>query len=139
MQIVSPEPGSYLSGPTQLKAGVEPAASVTAVAFFVDGRQVCEVAQPPFECEWDAGRDVAAHQVRLVVTPLTGQRIVRTLRTKALRFADKVDVDAVQVTVTVTDDDGRFVAGLPRSAFRSSRTASRRRSATSRPRTCRSS
>jgi Ca-activated chloride channel family protein len=29
-----------------------------------------------------------------------------------------VDVDAVQVTITVSDENGRFVGGLPRSAFR---------------------
>ena len=74
VQIVSPEPGSYLSGPTQLKAGVEPPPASPAVTFFVDGRQVCEMVQPPFECEWDAGPDVTEHQVRLVVTPLTGPR-----------------------------------------------------------------
>jgi VWFA-related protein len=118
VQIVSPEPGSFLSGPTQLKAGVEPAASVTGVVFFIDGRQVCEMVQPPFDCDWDAGPDVTERQVRLVVTPLTGQRIIRTLRTSALQFDDKVDVDAVQVTVTVSGDDGRFVAGIPRSAFK---------------------
>jgi VWFA-related protein len=56
--------------------------------------------------------------VRLVVTPLSGPRVVRTLRTKALQFDDRVDVDAVQVTVTVSDEDGRFVAGIPRASFK---------------------
>ena len=116
--IVFPEPGSFVSGATQLKAGVEPADAVTGVTFFVDGRQVCDMPQPPFECDWDAGPDVTEHQVRLVVTPLAGPRIIRTLRTKALHFDDRVDVDAVQVTVTVSDEAGRFVAGLPRSAFK---------------------
>jgi VWFA-related protein len=46
-----------------------------------------------------------------------GGRIVRTMRTKGLSYADRVEVDAVQVTVTVTDDHGKFVAGLPRTAF----------------------
>jgi Ca-activated chloride channel family protein len=118
VQILSPEPGSLLSGPTRLRAGVEPPAAASGVAFFIDGRQVCEVVQPPFECDWDAGPDVVEHQIRLVVTPVAGNRIIRTLRTKALQFDDKVDVDAVQVTVTVSDDDGRFVAGIPRSAFK---------------------
>ena len=43
---------------------------------------------------------------------------MRTVRTKGLQFAEKVDVDAVQVTVTVTDEAGQFVPDLPRSAFR---------------------
>jgi Ca-activated chloride channel family protein len=48
-----------------------------------------------------------------------GGRVFRTVRTKGLSFADVVDVDAGQVTVTVTDQEsGQYVSGLPRSAFR---------------------
>jgi Ca-activated chloride channel homolog len=47
-----------------------------------------------------------------------GRRIAKTLRTKAVSYAETVDVDLVQVTATVTDGKGRFVRGLPRSAFR---------------------
>jgi VWFA-related protein len=118
VRILSPEPGEFLSGPTLLQAGAEPASSVASVTFFIDGRQVCEMTAPPFECDWNAGPDVTERQVRLVVTPVSGQRVIRVLRTKALLFDDKVDVDAIQVTVTVIDGDGRFVAGLPRSAFK---------------------
>ena len=35
-----------------------------------------------------------------------------------MTFADKVNVEVVQVTVTVTDDSGHFVGGIPRSAFK---------------------
>jgi Ca-activated chloride channel homolog len=117
VRLLSPEPDSYVSGVIMLRASVEPSTSVAGVAFFIDGRRTCEIAQPPYECEWDAGPDVTEHQVRLVVTSTTGGRIVRTLRTRSLQFDEKVDVDAVQVTITVSDGNGRFVAGLPRSAF----------------------
>jgi VWFA-related protein len=40
------------------------------------------------------------------------------VRTKGLGFVDKVNVEVVQVTVTVTDDSGHFVPGIPRSAFK---------------------
>ena len=39
---------------------------VTVLTFFVDGRQVCALTQPPFECEWDAGTAIAEHQIRAV-------------------------------------------------------------------------
>jgi len=117
VQILNPEPGSFVNGPTLLTAGVDPSSAATSVVFFVDGRETCEVDAPPFECDWDAGSEVTEHQIRLVVTLGGGGRIIRTLRTKGLLFDDKVDVDAVQVTVTVTDSAGRFVAGIPRSAF----------------------
>jgi VWFA-related protein len=118
VQIVSPEPTAFISGPTTLQATVEPATGVTTVAFFVDGRQVCELGVPPFDCEWDAGRDVVAHQIRVVASLDGGGRVVRTIRTRGLQYADKVEVDAVQVTVTVTDNKGKFVPGIPQSSFR---------------------
>jgi Ca-activated chloride channel homolog len=119
VSIAAPDPGAYLSGLTPLRGAIDPPEAAKSVTFFVDGRQVCEVAAPPFECQWEAGSNVRAHQVRMVVTLATGgQRIIRVLRTNGLTFSDAVDVDAVQVTVTVTDDSGQYVPKLPRSAFR---------------------
>ena len=86
--------------------------------FFVDGRQICVVPAAPFECGWDAGRTISEHQIRIVATLTAGGRVVQTLRTKGVSFADNEDVDAVQVTVTVMDGPNRFVRGLPVSAFR---------------------
>lgn len=117
-RILSPEPNSYATGVVLLSAVADLSAPVDAVTFFVDGRQVCLITQRPFECEWDAGTDVTAHQVRAVFSILEGARVARTVRTKGLGFADKVNVEVVQVTVTVTDDEGRFVGGIPRSAFK---------------------
>jgi Ca-activated chloride channel family protein len=61
---------------------------------------------------------VAAHVVRVVFHLADGDRAAATVRTAGLGYADRVDVDAVQLAVVVTDLDGRFVPGLPRSAFR---------------------
>lgn len=118
IQILSPDTSQFVSGPTPLRATVEPTAGVTGVTFYIDGRQVCEFGAAPFECEWDAGRDVVAHQVRIVAALEGGGRVVRTLRTRGLAYADKVEVDAVQVTVTVTNDKGKFVPGIPQQSFR---------------------
>jgi VWFA-related protein len=115
--ITSPEAGTYVTGATQLKAEITPAPAVDSVSFFVEGREVCAMRKPPFTCSWDAGKDAREWQIRLSVTWKDGSpRTIRTLRTKGLDFADSAEVDAVQVTVTVTND-GKFVQGLPRSAF----------------------
>ncbi|MEQ1912693.1 MAG: VWA domain-containing protein, partial [Vicinamibacterales bacterium] len=116
--ISSPSADAYVSGPTPLRVSIDPSVQVRNVTFFVDGRQFCSLSEEPFECDWDAGSTISAHLIRLVVTPLGGDRIIKTMRTKGLGYADKVNVEAIQVTVTVTDDKGRFVGGLPRSAFR---------------------
>jgi Ca-activated chloride channel family protein len=118
LSILSPANGAYASGPTHLLAQVDPADAVSAVVFFVDGRQVCVVSTAPFSCDWEAGRQVTEHQIRVVATMANGgARLVQTVRTRGLAYAENVDVDVVQVTVAVADEHGRFVRGLPRSAF----------------------
>lgn len=119
VRILSPVSDAYVSGSTRLLVTVNPSSSAETVTFFVDGREACQVIAPPFECFWDAGSNVTAHQFRVVVRLGSGGRVVRTLRTKGLDFVDNVDVDAVQVTVTVMDDEGdEFIPRLPRTAFR---------------------
>jgi Ca-activated chloride channel family protein len=44
--------------------------------------------------------------------------VARTVRTRGIGYADRVRVEAIQLAVVVTDGDGNFVRGLPRSAFR---------------------
>ena len=117
VRILSPAEGAFAIGPTRLRAGVEPPNLASSVVFSVDSREVCTVMKPPFECDWDAGPAIAQHQVRLVVNLVAGGRVVRNTRTRGAAFAEQVDVDVVQVTATVMDDRGRYVKGLPRSAF----------------------
>jgi VWFA-related protein len=118
LKILSPGEDSYVSGPTLLRASIVPPEAAASVTFFVDGRQVCALTHPPFECEWDAGPALGEHQVRAVATLTAGGRAVQTVRTKAVSVTEKVNVDVVQVTVTVSDGRGRFVRNLPRTAFR---------------------
>ena len=117
VEIRFPTADTFLTGPVVLRTLVDPPTAVTRVNFFIDGREVCVVTESPFECDWNAGPDVTERQVRVVATLTNGNRIVRTIRTQGLGVTEKVDVDIVQVTVTVTNDRGEFVAGLPRNAF----------------------
>jgi Ca-activated chloride channel family protein len=118
LKILSPGDEAYVTGLTLLRATIAPLDAVTGITFFVDGRQVCALVAPPFDCEWDAGPAIAAHQVRAVATVKGGTRIVQTVRTKSVGYVERVDVDAVQVTVTVSDGRGKFVRNIPQSAFR---------------------
>jgi hypothetical protein len=87
LEILSPPADAYLSGATVLRAGLTPAAAASRVLFYVDGRQVCQSAAEPFECSWEAGTTIAAHQIRVVAELTAGGRVVRTVRTKALGYA----------------------------------------------------
>jgi len=117
LTIISPGDDAYLVGPTLLRAGVDPPEAVVALTFFVDGRQACALTRLPFECDWDAGPAIAEHQVRAVATLQGGARVVQTVRTRTIGYAERIDVDVVQVTVTVTDGRGRFVRDVPQSSF----------------------
>src|SRR4029077_17981950 len=64
VESTSPEAGSYTNGPTTLHANISPPTSVLSVTFSVDGRQQCIVRVWPYECQWDAGENIAEHQIR---------------------------------------------------------------------------
>jgi len=115
--IVSPSDGAYAAGRMTIRARVEPPTAAPSVVFFVDGRQLCVVTRAPYECQWDAGSRVEAHQVRVAATFGNGTRVLHNVRTVGLAYAEAENVDVVQVTATVTAD-GHYVRGLPRSAFR---------------------
>jgi VWFA-related protein len=117
LEIASPAADAYISGTTILRATLSEPDVVARVVFSVDGRQICDAPTPPFECSWEAGPNVVAHQIRAVAELKAGGRIIKTQRTKALGFAEKVDVDVVQVIATVMDGSGHFITGLPQSAF----------------------
>jgi VWFA-related protein len=120
IKIVSPGDESFVSGPVMLRALVNPptaSTQIAQVAFYGDGRLVCQMAQPAYECAWDAGEGINEHQVRVVATLKNGTRLVDNVRTKSVAFADHAEVELVQVTATVTDGR-RFVTGLEPGAFR---------------------
>src|SRR3954471_12269886 len=63
--ILSPGADVYMSGQTTVRVRVDPAGSSPVVTFFIDGRQLCVVARPPYDCQFDAGRRVVEHQIRV--------------------------------------------------------------------------
>lgn len=119
LTFVSPQDGEYLSGPVTLRVDLEPATTpIKTVSLFADGRLVCTLERPPYECAWNAGNRVIEHVLRAVAVLPDGQRLARGVRTKGVPYAEAVDVDAVHITASVTDGSGNFVKGLPRTAFR---------------------
>ena len=119
--ITSPEADSYAAGVVPLRAVIEPGRRVKDIAramFYVDGRLVCTVMEPTrLECPWDAGAQIKEHVIRAVVELHGGVRAITSMRTKGLDLAEAVRVEVTQVTAIV-QDRGRFINGLPPSAFR---------------------
>jgi Ca-activated chloride channel homolog len=121
IRITSPVDDGYVSGPVRLVAVIEPPAAtrqVREVTFFAGGRKVCTVSRQPYQCDWDAGDQVVEHTIRATAELSQGGRVFSTVQTRGVKFAEAVDVDVVQLTAVVTDDDGRFVKGLKASDFK---------------------
>ena len=74
--ITSPAQGSYVTGPVLLQVKATAAEAIRQVTFFADGRSVCTVVRPPFECSWDAGPGLREHVVRAVATRADGSRAI---------------------------------------------------------------
>ena len=121
VRVVAPEPDTMVVGTVALRARIEPAeraSDVTRLMFYADGRLVCTIADPTKpECTWDAGPTIREHVIRLVAERSSGPRLVTSIKTKGLDLAEAVTVEIVQVTAVVSDR-GRFIKGLPQSAFR---------------------
>jgi VWFA-related protein len=117
VRIETPADDALVVGPTRLRAIVEPVDAASELAFSVDGREVCIVRTAPFDCAWDAGQAIVEHQIRAVATLAAGGRIVHAVHTRAAGVTETVDIDVVQVSVSVLDGRSRYVRGLPRSAF----------------------
>ena len=79
LAISSPAEGSYITGPVLLQVRAKTPGTVRTVTFFADGRSVCTVARPPFECNWDAGPGLREHVVRAVATLADGGKLVATV------------------------------------------------------------
>jgi Ca-activated chloride channel family protein len=115
LRVTSPPPDTPISGPTRLRAELEPeelGAQVTRLTLSVDGEIACSLEKPPFECAWDAGAGIVPHHLRAVATLRSGARLVASVRTAGVDLSLAVDVNLVQVTAIVTDSKGRLLRGL---------------------------
>ncbi len=115
--IMSPTEGGYAKGLTPIRVSVEPPDAVSNAVFYADGLQVCTATQVPLACDWDAGPDLREHQVRVVVTLRSGERVVRTVRTAVIANLFSASVDTVEIVASVMNGS-RPARGLPQSAFK---------------------
>ena len=116
LNITSPAADAVASGAMRIEATIAPPAEFKSVTFFVDGRLVCTVQQPPLVCPWDPGAIVRGHHVRVVATLADGRRLVDNVRTKDLGYTERVRAEAVLVPAIVTSN-GQFVRGLKKQDF----------------------
>ena len=110
--IVEPLEGSAVTGEVRLTVAVTPPrTAVTDVTMSVDGRELCTLTRAPWQCAWDAGRDMREHHLRVVATLADGQRLVANRRTPGVDVNETIDVAAVQVPVIVHRRQGSLRQG----------------------------
>ena len=119
LRIAEPPDGDYVSGPVTIRPLLDPPSTpVEKMTFFADGRLVCTVERPPFECAWNAGPPpVHPHTFRVVAYLPGGRRVSADAATKGLDWTDNAEVPTKHVIVTVLDGS-KFVPGLEKKAFR---------------------
>lgn len=120
VRIVTPDPATYVSGPTTIETEVTPVGdtAIARVTFRVDGSVVGVREEPPWQIEWDAGDSFARHVIEVEVVDATGRTAEDSVITRDLETAVfRAEVAAVLVYVTAIDGDGRYMAGLEADDF----------------------
>jgi VWFA-related protein len=123
--ITSPGAQGLLYGPTVLVAEVTcpPGAAAESIEFFVDGRPAGVARPPHFSVSWDAGDSFEPHVIVARVTDRDGRTDATTLATPGAAVQESVRVsavppDLVELSVSVTDRDGRPLRDLGPADFR---------------------
>jgi Ca-activated chloride channel family protein len=117
--VREPTDQTVLRRASRFAADVQPASvSVRHVAFYVDGQMVCQIAERPFECKWDAGPASTARTIRVVAQLADGSRVSKAFRTaESTETVFRGGTDAILVPVRVLDASDRFRSGLMKDDF----------------------
>jgi len=116
--IMSPTSNTPVFGETRFAVNIYPQdVAIDRVMFFVDGRQVGELGEAPFELMVDVGEDFRSRVFAVRVIPVEGAEKQIEVRTPELQIDEEVGVELQQLYVTVLRD-GRRVLDLGTDDFR---------------------
>ena len=104
----------------ELKVAVQPIAGgqMRTLKLFLDADLVKEWAAPPYTVSVPSERLKRATLIRATATDAEGKEFSDVQLLKGdKRFISKIEVNLVELHVSVYDAEGRFVKGLPREAF----------------------
>jgi len=112
IRITNPPHGVPAFGVLELKAEVDSKTPLQHVEFFVDGVSVGRVDHPPFTLPFDIGQSNTVHHVRVVAKDVFGDSLESSITTGSIAVNMEVDVELLQLFVSVTDDLGQRVSDL---------------------------
>ncbi|MFN7964720.1 MAG: VWA domain-containing protein [Acidobacteriota bacterium] len=119
VKLTTPVSGEALIGETVLKAEVSARAEsdVERVDFYLDDALLFSDSEPPYQVVHDFGRKPAAHVIKVIAVHKQGLSVSDFVVTRALDFADVVDVQRVLLNVSVRDGRNAFVGDLTEKDF----------------------
>lgn len=119
VKLSSPVSGEALIGETTLKAEVTARqdTDIERVDFYLDDKLLFSDNEPPYQVVHDFGRKPTAHVIKVVAIHKQGLSVSDFVVTRALDFADVVDVQRVLLNVSVRDSRGAFISDLTAKDF----------------------
>jgi Ca-activated chloride channel family protein len=108
----SPTGREPIFGPTDITAEVRGSEPVSEVQFFVDGSLVARLRRPPFTVRFDVGQSNIAHHFVVEATTLFGGAVSAEVTTPTVSADEQVDVELVQLFVSVESSDGGGRSGF---------------------------
>ena len=124
LALLHPTETDMLYGVTELSAEVScpDGSAAGSIAFFVDGAPAGERREPPWRTTWDAGGHFASHLIEARLVDRAGRRISAFALTPGAAMRESVlvvstPIDLVELSVSVTDAQGRPLRGLARDDF----------------------
>jgi Ca-activated chloride channel family protein len=85
--------------------------------FFVDGRKIGSVADPPWQITWQAGDTPRQHLITVALLRGGREIAAASLQTREVGFTSSPSIHAVGVSPIVTDRSGHPVPGLSQKDF----------------------
>lgn len=117
VRLLSPSSRDLPTGETRIEAAVDGFLEGDKVEFFVNGRKVATLKNPPWVTSWRAGDTVRRYEISVVLAR-DGREIAKgRVRTRDVGFTSSAGAHAVGLSPIVTDEKGRHIRGLRKEDF----------------------
>jgi Ca-activated chloride channel family protein len=102
VSFVTPKNGAELIGEIQVEAEVVSARTVQEVVFYLDGRPLAIVTEPPFRVRVNLGEENRSHRLEVFATDVEGEEAHDSISTRPVPVVGKYEVELQQLYVTVS-------------------------------------
>ena len=117
IRFLAPSSSELPVGPTRIEVDVTGAQPGDEMDFFVDGRKVGSLPNPPWQVVWQAGETVRTHVITVALLRAGREIATARLQTREVGFTSSASAHAVGIAPIITDGGGHFVTGLSQKDF----------------------